>query len=88
MTGTDIALVITAFSTLTGVVGGIIVQIRGQNEARQDRAQMKVQLTEVHNSTNGLAARNEAIAQKLGVAQGTAVGLEQGRDENAQNKTS
>jgi hypothetical protein len=38
-------------------------------------------LDEVHKSTNGLAARNEAIAKKLGVAEGTAVGLKEGREE-------
>ena len=38
-------------------------------------------LDEVHKSTNGLAERNEAIAKKLGVAEGTAAGLKEGREE-------
>ena len=38
-------------------------------------------LDEVHKSTNGLAERNEAIAKKLGIAEGTAAGLKEGREE-------
>jgi hypothetical protein len=39
-------------------------------------------LDEVHKSTNGLAERNEAIAKKLGIAEGTAAGLKEGREES------
>jgi len=38
-------------------------------------------LDALHKSTNGLSERNEAIALKLGIAEGTATGLEQGRQE-------
>jgi hypothetical protein len=38
-------------------------------------------LEALHKSTNGLSERNEAIARKLGVEEGTAAGLKEGREE-------
>jgi hypothetical protein len=71
MTGGELAQVITSLATLVGVVGSVAVSLRNSRK-----------LDEVHKSTNGLAARNEAMAQKLGIAEGTAVGLQQGREES------
>ena len=64
MTGTEIALIITACGTLlTAVTGavGIFVSLRNSRK-----------LDEVHKTTNSLAERNEAIAKELGVAEGKA----------------
>jgi hypothetical protein len=38
-------------------------------------------LDAVHKSTNGLSLRNEQIAHKLGIEEGTAAGLKEGREE-------
>jgi flagellar biosynthesis/type III secretory pathway protein FliH len=49
---------------------------------KDDSAKTEVKLDALHKSTNGLSERNEAIARKLGIAEGTATGLEQGREEH------
>jgi len=64
VTGTETALVISACGTfLTALTSAYGVMVSQRNSRK---------LTELHESTNGLASRNEAIAQKLGIAQGKA----------------
>ena len=84
MQGTDVALIITAFSTLIGVLGGILVQLRGQSEARSERANLSTKMEQVKTATDGMSERlgNAKLAQ--GTAEGHAKGLEQGRDEQNQ----
>jgi hypothetical protein len=82
MTGTDAALVITAASTLVGVLGGIIVQLRGQSESRADRAALASKMEDVKHSTDGLSERMGDAKLAQGQAEGHAAGLEQGRTEN------
>jgi hypothetical protein len=75
MTGTEIALVIAACGTLVTALTsayGVLVTIRNAQEAREQRGVIVSKLEAVHQSTNGLSERNEAIARKLGVAEGTA----------------
>jgi hypothetical protein len=77
----DVAQIISA-------VGGIVSPIVLVMLTRQNK-EIKVQsekLEAVHLSTNGLALRNEAIAKKLGVEEGTAAGLAQGRAEEKQSQ--
>ena len=64
----QVAQLITSVATLIGVAGSTAVSLRNSKK-----------LEEVHKSTNGLAMRNEEIAKKLGVFEGTAVGLAEGR---------
>jgi flagellar biosynthesis/type III secretory pathway protein FliH len=85
MTGTDIALVITAVSTLIGVLGGIVVQLRGQTEARVERADLKNTMTEVKTATDGMSERLGDAKLAQGTAEGHAKGLEQGRDEQVKS---
>jgi hypothetical protein len=75
---------ISELSQLISSVGGVLSPIVVVMLMRQNKklAEQTVKIEEVHKSTNGLAARNEAIAKKLGVAEGTAVGLAEGRAEN------
>ena len=82
MQGTDVALIITAFSTLIGVLGSILVQLRGQSEARSERAILSTKMEQVKTATDGMSERlgNAKLAQ--GTAEGHASGLQQGREEN------
>jgi hypothetical protein len=52
----------------------------GRKSAERSAVQVQ-KLEEIHISTNGLSERNEAIAKKLGIAEGTAAGLREGREE-------
>jgi hypothetical protein len=88
MTGADVALIITALGTLIGVIGGIVVQLRGQDEARADRAalankvdaQSKV-VEKLEVNTNSLKDALVASTAKASEAEGHAAGLAQGRNE-------
>lgn len=82
MTGTDVAVVITSLSTLIGVLGGILVQLRGQNEARTERAALSGKMEQVKTATDGLSERLSSAKLAQGTAEGTAIGLAQGRAEN------
>jgi hypothetical protein len=84
MTGTDVAVVITSLSTLIGVLGGILVQLRGQNEARTERASLSEKMEHVKIATDGLSDRLGDAKLAQGTAEGKAVGLEQGRSEQNQ----
>ena len=81
MTGTEVALIITASSTLVVGLGGILVQLRGQNEARTERAALSNKMETVKVATDGLSERLGEAKLKQGTAEGTAVGLAQGRSE-------
>jgi hypothetical protein len=59
VTGTEVALIITASSAMVTSLGGMIVGLRNSRK-----------IDAVHKSTNGLSERNEAIARKLGVEEG------------------
>jgi hypothetical protein len=65
------------FVKVVSCIGGVLSPIVIVMLTRQNK-----KLEEVHKSTNGLAARNEEIARKLGIAEGTATGLEEGRSEH------
>jgi hypothetical protein len=82
VTGTEVALVISSISTLLGVVGGIGLQIRGQNVARLERAQLRRGMEEVKDATDGLSERLGETKLAQGTAEGTAIGLAAGRAEN------
>jgi flagellar biosynthesis/type III secretory pathway protein FliH len=82
MDGTDVALVITALSTLVGVVGGIIVQLRGQSEARAERAKLSTKMEQVKTATDGMSERLGEAKLAQGTAEGHAAGLQQGRAED------
>jgi hypothetical protein len=69
-------MTIGEFSSLLAAIGGITSPIVIAMIARQTSV-----LKEVHKSTDGLSERNEAIARKLGIAEGTATGLREGREE-------
>jgi hypothetical protein len=84
MTGTDVALVITALSTLVGVLGGILVQLRGQTEAKSERAALSNKMEQVKTATDGISERLGEAKLAQGTAEGHAVGLQQGRDEQIQ----
>jgi hypothetical protein len=71
VTGTDIALIITSCGTfLTAITSAFGVVVSQRNSRKLDSTIAVV--AAVHESTNGLSQRNEAIARKLGVAEGTA----------------
>jgi hypothetical protein len=84
MTGTEVALVITALSTLVTGAGGILIQLRGQNEARKERAELKGQMTKVQVATDGIVDRLGDAKLAQGKAEGTAVGLAAGRAEGTE----
>jgi hypothetical protein len=78
MTPTEIALIIAASGTVINAITGalnLLVSRRGvkvsENNSQKLDSTIDVVLA-VHESTNGLSQRNEAIARKLGVAEGTA----------------
>jgi hypothetical protein len=66
MTGVEGALLLNAAASLVAAIGTIVNGAR--SSARGAKTEQK--LEELHISTNGLAARNEEIARKLGVEQG------------------
>jgi flagellar biosynthesis/type III secretory pathway protein FliH len=82
MQGTDVALIITALSTLVGVAGGIIVQLRGQSEARNERAKLSTKMEQVKTATDGMSERLSDAKLAQGTAEGHAAGLQQGRAED------
>jgi hypothetical protein len=64
VTGTETALIISACGTfLTALTSAYGVMVSQRNSRT---------LQELHASTNGLSERNEAIAKKLGIAEGKA----------------
>jgi len=81
VTGTEVALIITASSTLTVGLGGILVQLRGQNEARKERAALSGKMERVEKATDGLSERLGEAKLAQGTAEGTALGLAAGRAE-------
>jgi hypothetical protein len=92
ITGADVALIITALSTLLGVLGGILVQIRGQNEARSDRLALAKKfdlqsetVKKLELNTNSIKDALVASTASASEAKGHAEGLQQGRDEQKQN---
>jgi hypothetical protein len=78
MTGTDVAVVITSLSTLVGVLGGILVQLRGQNEAKTERAALSSKMEQVKVATDGLTDKLSDAKLAQGTAEGTAAGLAAG----------
>jgi hypothetical protein len=87
LSGTEIALIITALSSLAGVLGGIVVQIRGQNEARKARLELSKKMDEVKTTvvtaTDGVVTKLGAAKLAQGTAEGHAAGLQQGRAEDS-----
>jgi hypothetical protein len=81
MDGAGIALIITASSTFVVGVGGIVVQILGQNEARRERAELKGQMKAVQVATDGVGKHLSDAKLAQGTAEGTAIGLAAGRAE-------
>jgi flagellar biosynthesis/type III secretory pathway protein FliH len=81
MTGTEVALIITASAAWVTGVGGVVLQFMGQSEARKDRAEIKEQMKAVQTATNGVVEHLGIAKLAQGIAEGKAVGLEQGRKE-------
>lgn len=88
----NLAGIIVAITGFGAMIGGFIMQYRmmkhqnhkiDSNAARAvtEREVMSAKIEEVHSATNGLVERNVAIAKSLGMAEGMAAGLEQGRNE-------
>lgn len=61
MTGEGIASVLTSLATLVGVVGGIVVQLRGQTEARAGREKLNEKIDVNTAVTNDTAAKVEVV---------------------------
>jgi hypothetical protein len=78
ISGGDIAAIISA-------LGVIAVQLRGQNEARRERAELRADLggkmDAVKVSTDGIVTKLSAAKLDQGRAEGHAAGLEAGREE-------
>jgi hypothetical protein len=70
-----------AWIVAIAAVTNVYLTHRNGKQSAQRGTETKKQLSDLHQSTNGLSERNEAIARKLGVAEGKATGLEQGRSE-------
>lgn len=70
---------VKVLSAVGGVLSPIVVAMLLRQNVKIKEQTAKIE--EVHQSTNGLAERNEAIAKKLGISEGTAVGLAAGRAE-------
>jgi hypothetical protein len=68
MKGVEGALLLNAVASLVAAIGTIINGAR--SSARGAKTEQKLEA--LHLSTNGLSERNEAIARKLGVAEGKA----------------
>jgi flagellar biosynthesis/type III secretory pathway protein FliH len=81
VTGTEVALVISATGGLIVGIGGIWIQVRGQNEARAARMALGSKMELVQKATDGLSERLGETKLKQGTAEGHAAGLEQGRNE-------
>lgn len=72
MTGTEVALILGQVAVLVTAIGGLIVQLRSNQKVGEQLNRQDEKLEAVHTSTNGMASRNEAIAKKLGIAEGKA----------------
>ena len=88
MTGTEVALIITATGAWVTAVGGLILQFMGQNEARKERrnltlgqTELKMQMKAVQISTDGVVETLALAKLAQGTAEGNAVGLAAGRAE-------
>jgi hypothetical protein len=91
MTPSEVSSIIQSFGWLLAGVASVGNWISNAINARRAAADRKaiankvdviqVQSNEIHNQTNGMSARMEGLARTAGVAEGTAVGLEQGRRE-------
>jgi hypothetical protein len=82
MTGPDVALIITSLSTLMGVLGGIWVQVRGQNEARIDRHALALKVDGQTENVKKIELATNSMKDALVKATGEAAraqGLAEGR---------
>ena len=64
-----------------GSLGTLWMTYRNGKKGDARGAMVGTKLEELHKSTNGLSIRAEQLAKKLGVAEGTAAGLKEGREE-------
>ena len=89
----NMAPIIIALTGFGAMIGGFYMQKRmmdRQNEkidrnfreAGEARSTLATKMDKVAESTNGIVKRNETLARSLGVSEGTAAGLQQGRDEH------
>jgi hypothetical protein len=92
MSGAEVGIIITALSTLIGVMGGILVQLRGQDEARADRLSLANKVDKQASTIQKLEINTNSIKDalveetaKAAEAAGHAAGLEQGRNEQGNN---
>jgi hypothetical protein len=90
LSGSDIALILTAIGTLVSAVASSCAVVIGSMNASKLSAQglkqdtQGTQIAEVHKTTNGLSERAEAFARSTGLAEGNL----QGRlDQTAERKT-
>lgn len=74
----DIAQIIVALATLVTAVGGLVVSLRnGRNVAR-----VAADVQTIEKATNSMKDQLVAATGKAAFAEGTAAGLQQGRDEH------
>lgn len=68
----DLAGVLTSLATLIGVIGGLVMQWRGQNEAREGRARLNEKIDVNTAVTNDTAAKVEVVhAATTAIAEAT-----------------
>lgn len=70
MTGEGVAQVLTSLATLIGVVGGIVVQLRGQTEAREGRAKLADKVDSNTEITKATAGKVDAVHDEVVAATG------------------
>jgi len=63
-----LAVLVTSIATLLGVIFTFVLQLRTQAHVAATAEQVK----KIELNTNSLSQRNEAIAKKLGIAEGKA----------------
>lgn len=73
-----VAFIVAVPATLTALAGLLVslgnrrVALENARDTNEKIGRVETKVEEVHRSTNGLSERNEAIAKKLGVAEGKA----------------
>jgi hypothetical protein len=65
MTGEGIAAILTSLATLVGVIISGVQQLRGQNESRNDRAELREKIDTTAAKVDNNTALTQATAQKV-----------------------
>jgi hypothetical protein len=65
MTGEGIAAILASTAGLVGVIGNIMIQLRGQNEARADRAEARAGRAALSDKVDVAAAKVDVTSAKI-----------------------